>query len=880
MMSTNLMSTASLSRIIELLSASAAANGAGPAIIGAGREPISYDELVQQVERTVKLLVASGVKPNDRIAVVGSSGPDMAALVLAIMSTATCAPLNPMYTAAELEFYLNDIMPRLLIVEGGPTPAREVAEKIGIPTLQVLADGRKAGAFTFAELRGKGGSIQFAEADDIALLLHTSGTTARPKMVPITQRNLCSSAFNIAQSLLLSSGDRCLSVMPLFHIHGLVGAVLATIASGGSLACPGLFRPPAFFGWLKEFQPTWYTATPSMHSAVLERSRQIGGPFSHHLRFLRSCSAPLPSRTVEGLERFFGVPLVEAYGMTEAAHQIACNPLPPAERKRGSVGIPTGTTIGVMDSEGALLPPECEGELVIRGANVMSSYIAAAEINRQAFNNGWFRTGDLGRIDNDGYLFITGRIKEIINRGGEKISPREIDEVLLAHPAVAEAVSFGIPDARLGEDVGAAIVLKPSNSGVSAKSLISFAETKLAHYKLPRRIVFVNEIPKGPTGKPQRIGLAKHLGLDNEVSLNLQDPPMQPRTPTEEALLELSNEVFKFEKLGVNDNLFDRGADSLSSLTLLLEIERRWHVTVTIADLFSAPTVAEFSKVIEQTAESKQISRMAVIQSGTSKPALFCLGAGPMYRQLAALLGPDQPFLGPVLPRQSDLPSRPRIEDVANYFVKIIRSVQLHGPYFLGGWCIDGLVAYEVAQQLSEIGEVVSLLVLFDTSFNSSWAIMMYGRLRACVINFAWHVAGVINGWRWRKIPGYLRRRLRILGVALQRRISEQPYAHANKPGGWGNMEIRRAAAESYRPSPYAGRVLLLKRSMYQSRWTHARQDWSRLVRGRYEAFSIAGNHEAMFKMPNVDFAAQKLRAALSESQRNVSRTEPMLHSK
>jgi acyl-CoA synthetase (AMP-forming)/AMP-acid ligase II len=352
-----------------------------------------------------------------------------------------------------------------------------------------------------------------AGPDDIALLLHTSGTTARPKLVPLSQRNVAASALNIARTLCLAPGDTCLNIMPLFHIHGLIAAVLASVAAGGAVACaPGL-DVFAFFDWFEAIRPSWYTAVPTMHQALLElapRNRDIIG--QGRLRFIRSSSASLPAPVMAALEDAFGVPVIEAYGMTEAAHQMASNPLPPGKRVPGSVGIAAGPDIAIMDAAGMLLPTGAAGEVVIRGPNVTAGYDSNPDANRRAFVDGWFRTGDEGVLDQDGYLRLTGRLKEQINRAGEKISPLEVDAVLLAHPAVRQAVTFAVPDQSYGEAVGAAVVLRPGAS-LDAAALRQFAAARLADFKVPSRILFVADIPKGATGKLRRIGLAEQLGL-------------------------------------------------------------------------------------------------------------------------------------------------------------------------------------------------------------------------------------------------------------------------------------------------------------------------------------------------------------------------------
>jgi acyl-CoA synthetase (AMP-forming)/AMP-acid ligase II len=332
-------------------------------------------------------------------------------------------------------------------------------------------------------------------------------------MVPLSHRNLCASARNVRDSLALTAADRGLCIMPLFHIHGLVAALLAPLSAGGEVCCTPGFNALRFFAWLREVRPTWYTGVPTMHQAILARAaRNVEAIRDSQLRFLRSSSSPLPPNVLRELEEVFQAPVIEAYGMTEAAHQMASNPLPPGRRKPGTVGLAAGPEIRVIDDQGEPAPAGTSGEIVIRGENVMTGYDANPDANAAAFVGGWFRTGDQGAIDADGYLAITGRLKEIINRGGEKISPREVDEVIMAHPAVHQCVTFSVPHDLLGEDVAAAVVLREGASA-SDGELRRFAAERLADFKVPRKILILPAIPMGATGKLQRIGLAQKLGL-------------------------------------------------------------------------------------------------------------------------------------------------------------------------------------------------------------------------------------------------------------------------------------------------------------------------------------------------------------------------------
>jgi acyl-CoA synthetase (AMP-forming)/AMP-acid ligase II len=495
------------------------ANGSsGAAAIGApGQVSLTFQALRALAERTGAVLNAAGVGRGDRVAIVLPNGPDAASAFLAVACHAVTAPLNPAYKAEELAFYLSDLKARAVIVPlGVDSVVRAVAAEQGIPVFELVPEPPFAGDFILVSPAGTVGTPNLgglAGANDVALVLHTSGTTTRPKIVPLTHANLAASARHIGQTLRLEPSDVCLNIMPLFHIHGLIAAVLSSVAAGASVICtPGLsgFR---FFTWMRDIRPTWYTAVPTMHQALLDLAPRFKDVIAAgRLRFIRSSSASLPPAAMAALEQAFGVPVIEAYGMTEATHQMASNPLPPALRFAGSVGIAAGPDIAIMDADGALLPVGEIGEVVIRGPNVTPGYENNPTANAAAFHGGWFRTGDEGVLDGDGYLGRTGRLKEIINRAGEKIAPVEVDNILLEHPSVRRAVTFAMPSRTFGEDVAVAVVLH-DGAEADVEALRGFVATRLAPFKVPRTIVFLTEIPNGPTGKPQRIGLAQRLGV-------------------------------------------------------------------------------------------------------------------------------------------------------------------------------------------------------------------------------------------------------------------------------------------------------------------------------------------------------------------------------
>ena len=475
---------------------------------------VSYGALRDQVVAVAEALAASGVGRGDRVGIAIPNGLPTIVSFLAASVAGTAAPLNPGYKEDEFRFYLEDTNARVLLLppEGAEDARRAAGDRV--PILTVAMDA--AGTVSLSGVSQRK-PVTPPTVDDVALILHTSGSTGRPKRVPLSHANLSISAGNVARSYALTADDVSLCVMPLFHVHGLVASTLATLATGGTVVVPGKFSPLSFWRVARDHGATWYSAVPTLHQLLLARaesgsSRPAG---AEKLRFIRSCSASLAPQVMHDLEAAFGAPVLEAYGMTEAAHQMASNPLPPGSRLPGSVGPGTDVGISIMDPEGRHLPAGERGEVVIKGPNVIRGYENNEEANATSFVDGWFRTGDQGFLDANGYLTLTGRLKEMINRGGEKISPREIDEVLLAHPAVAEAVCFGTPHATWGEEVAAAVVLRPSpgiegpeaihgRGPVSEAELIAYCKERLADYKRPKQIHITDTIPRTATGKIQR----------------------------------------------------------------------------------------------------------------------------------------------------------------------------------------------------------------------------------------------------------------------------------------------------------------------------------------------------------------------------------------
>jgi len=842
------------------------------ALLAPDRPPLTYAGLRDQVEQTITAINLHGIGHNDRVAIVLPNGPELASAFIGIAAGASAAPLNPAYREDDFRFYLSDLGVKALVVKhDSDSPAIAVAHGLHIPVLR-LEWGEKDPAGTFSivgEHVGGAKSDGFGGVDDIGLVLHTSGTTSRPKMVPLSQGNLTASARHIVETLRLSPEDRCLNIMPLFHIHGLVAGVLSSLAAGASVFCAPGFNVLQFFRWMAEAKPTWYTAVPTMHQAILAHSDQNRVILDQvRLRFIRSSSAALPPAVMRKLEQTFNTPVIESYGMTEAAHQMASNPLPPAVRKPGAVGPAAGPEIAIMGPEDRLLPAGAPGEVVIRGPNVTAAYENNPEANAAAFTNGWFHTGDEGALDEDGYLTITGRLNEIINRGGEKIAPREVDDVLMDHPDVAAATTFPIPHPTLGEEVAAALVVK-RGAVLTEQVLIRFLHGRLAAFKVPRRLVFVNEIPKGPTGKIQRHKLATALGLndvvDSERAANHTDD--RPPTPLEAKMQALWGETLRLDHVGLHQNFFLLGGDSLQAVELLMLVEQELGVRLPQAVLITCGTIAEMAAHIEEKAP---LACVVPIHPEGTRPPFFCVhgldGEVLYLRNLARHLGDDQPVYGiQSVGLDGKLTPLTRIEDMATHYLREICKFQPVGPYYLGGYSMGGVVAYEMTRQLRKAGENVALLALLDT----------YSGLGRRRILGPW----LRRHWReFSRLPlaekgGYLAQRLRkftrrVLGSARRRlaKAGRSPSAPENRgnPNALHRQsleEINAMAVWAYPIAPCDCDAVLFKGGL--EAWDHpdVHDGWRALIRGDLEIQTISGRHLEVMNEPNV----RTLAAALAD---------------
>jgi acyl-CoA synthetase (AMP-forming)/AMP-acid ligase II/thioesterase domain-containing protein/acyl carrier protein len=835
----------------QMVAAQANRLGDHAAILASGRDPLSFARLQEQIQAIRSRLWELGVGRGDIVASVLPSGPDAATACLCVSCCATVAPLNPDMRQSEYETLFGELAPKIVLTHPGQSLlAREAARATKVAVVDVVAEA-EAGAFA---LRGavpnrKAGTCQPALSEDVAYIITTSGTTARPKLAPLSHRALCSTISSVVEALALTPADRCLNFSPLFHLLGFTSGLLIPIGAGGSTVCTPGFHPDDFFRWLDEFQPTWFSCVPAILQEILEHSRRHAPIIDRApIRFLRTGGSPLPSSEVGEIEALFGAPLLQVYALSEAP-TITMDRLF-AERRRGSCGCPSCNEVAIVDGGGRPVPPGQTGEVVVRGPAVISGYFRNPELTRVVLRDGWLHTGDIGHFDADNYLFLTGRASEFINRGGEKISPVEVDQVLLAHPGVAEAVAFSVPHTKLGEDVAAAVVRREGAS-VTEAELQQFAARRLAVHKLPRRILFLDKLPLGPTGKVQRSKMREYLTSPGANVDTAASHYVDPRDEREQRIAELLAQVLRRERVGIHDSFFNLGGDSLAATRCALLLQQEFGCsTLSPAVFLWAPTVAHLAEIMADPARLDQESAVIPIQPQGEGLPLFLIHPGFEAARLARHLGPDRPLFGVPVPASADLAAVRSIDEMAAECTRALRRFRPKGPYALAGWCAGGVIALEVARQLEQEGGEIAFVAMLDVR-----------NLFPPPMN-ALHLAWV-HLWRRARRLTYVARRW--------------PSGLWNRVRGWfasaGPLLLPETtqALLRHRPLPWSGRLV----HIWASDWPHGRYfdsgfAWSHLAPAGCVFHEVPGDHLTMLQEPSVAEVASLLAGELDRAQRTI----------
>lgn len=837
-----------------------------PAFVGEGMPPLSYRGLAETIDAVGAALNENGFGRGDRIAIVHPDGRCMAAAVVAIMSNATAVPLDPDGTLGEFALQMRDMrIDAVAVASDMDTPARDAAAELGLSLFDIQSDSNgKVGL----ALLSKGRKTPCrdpgpAEPDDVAVLLATSGTTSHSKIVPLRHRTFAIRCDRVVRALGLSTGDRCLNLLRLFHSGGLGTALTGVLASGGSVAFLSNAGISGILETLDSEQATWFYGSYAHYHAMhshLGAHRETIERIASRLRFMRSGTGPLNPQIGTDLEKAFGVPLVTSFASTESGI-IAADTPDQVRPDRASVGMPIRNEVAIIDDDGAEVPDGEIGEIVSKSLEVFDGYENDDAANRLAFNGEWFRSGDMGYLDEDGYLFVTGRVKELINRGGEKVSPNEVDNTLLEHPEIVAAATFPVPHPTLGEDVAVAVV-PAAGASIDDAAVMAYLRDRLSELKLPRRLFITDEIPKGPTGKVQRHKLADHFCAPGDADVDRSDDDGLA-TPLEAQLQALWAASLGREHVGLHDDYFQLGGDSLQAVELFLSIEKTLGQPLPRSILFEASTVAEMAKRIGSTATARCV---VPIQPKGSRPPLFCVhdvnGHVLNFRALAGYLAPEQPVYGiqSVGLDGSEAPLT-EIGDMAARYVTELRAAQPFGPYYLCGYSMGGWIAYEMAQQLMAADQRVAFLGLFDTPSRQ-------GPQRASLGQWLGHHAAAMAALKPSDIAPYLGQRARNFGemsrIAVRSRLFEAAHAAGSASGSGSPARIADAntyAIRNYEIRRYAGDAVLFKATPYA--WTHrsAHEGWRDLIGGHFETLPIPGTHGDILEEPNV----QELAAILSD---------------
>jgi acyl-CoA synthetase (AMP-forming)/AMP-acid ligase II/thioesterase domain-containing protein len=709
----------------EAIRAHADSHGKYPAIVASGFEALSYQELRNQIDEIGSRLRQAGFDQNARIVVALENSPEAALAIVAVACVATAVPLDPKLTVAEVEKHFTLVRPNaVLLPRGRRSAARNSAEQQSLTIIDVIVanDGQLRLQFIVPQVDAAA-RLDDPDPDTPAFILQTSGTIAGPKLIPYSHNNMLTAAARLQVWYDLTPLDRCLAAGPVWYAHALRLTVFTPLLAGGSVAFPSNALKVDLSEWLGALMPTWYSAGPTLHLSILEQMEsQPTAKSIHSLRFIVSSGASLPDEVHNRLQSVFGVPVLEQYGSSETS-AISTNRPPPSPSKPRTCGIPWPDTVIIIGEDGRRLVPGALGEILVGGPTVTSGYLNAPELNRVSFVDGWYKTGDIGTLDEDGFLTLHGRKDDLINRGGEKISPVEIDDALVRHPAIAEAAAFAVPHPRLGEDVAAAIVLRTGMTATPVE-LRGYLQEQLASFKVPRRIVIRDHLPKGQTGKVLRRQLTESLAEKAAAETQAEAPRSIDDASVDSDLVvqlaEIWERLLKVAPLSLNDDFFENGGDSLLAMEMLVELERFAGRSIPTSILFDAPTIGELARKLADRDYLNQKSKALIRlnSSGDQAPLFYFHGdferSGYYAAKLAKLLGSDQPLFV-VAPHGLGDESVPRsIEAMAADRLPLILDAQPSGPYRLCGYCNAAIVAFEVARMLIAVGEKVEMVGMID----------------------------------------------------------------------------------------------------------------------------------------------------------------------
>lgn len=828
-------------RIMNCIDLYASLTPEAPAVLSHHPGQLSYAQLRALVYHAEQWFGENGFGINDRIGTVFTDNFTAAIAFLAVSNSSVCVPLNPDFTQDELDHYLKLInIKALLVQEGEAEKVKRALKGRRVEIIQwAFRKGHRLELSLLTKKRfGSKPSYNRGSGVDVALILFTSGTTAQPKVIPRTHRELCAMAQNSVKAYSLTSSDRYFTVRP-FHFIASILAMLASVSVGGSFVFSDNLETTKLFTAIQEIKPTWLGFPPVIYQAMVAEinGRHLQDYDLSSLRFLHSTGAPLPPQVAQQLEEMFNIPVVNTYGMTETGI-LACNYRIP--QRDGSVGKIINTEVGIMDEKGKLLLSCAVGEVVARGLGVIKNYENNPEANKTAFQGGWFKTGDCGYLDQDGYLYITGRTKELINRGGQKVSPYEIEKIILQHPDISDAVVFPFPHSKFGEEIAVAVVLGNSQGKMSLKNLRSFLMEKIAFFKIPSKLFNVDRIPVGPNGKVQRNKLYQYF-KHMERDLPDIEPDFSPaQNQVERELINICRELLEVENIGIRDDFFELGGDSLQVARLYSKIEEIWGCKIHISEFYREATVKNLAEMIlDDSIATLNCPFIVPIQKNGSKPPLFCVhpirGEALKYWELASSLGDEQPVYGLRFHRKS-LDKDLGMEQLAARYIEGMLSVQPKGPYFLAGYSLGGVIAFEIARQLAKSGYDMGMVAMIDTDIDI---------LKEYIQSNTDHP---IRRSTFEKLYSHFRR--------IRGQIKEKIVL---KPEKLLNMTAKR-----YKPELFAGEILYFA-AEGNPRAANSIAVWSQLT-DSIKVVNVKGDHDTIMYEPHVIGVAREIQTYMEKA--------------